>query len=114
MFNNTLNDPRNLMSMDIGQQMKNSYSKPEGFKSGPFKKRLTKEENKKLKRTHCMESGHEINDCFKLHGKPHLTGIKGTRKTECQLESIWLIMMRMECHHMEVWIRERFPVRRVK
>lgn len=31
---------------------------------------MTKEEKKKLKCKHCHESGHEVEECFKLHGIP--------------------------------------------
>lgn len=33
-----------------------------------FKKRLTREERRKLKCTYCKETGHEVDDCFKLQG----------------------------------------------
>lgn len=56
MLNNNLNDSTNLMSMNVGQQIKNSYSKPGGFKSGHFKRILTREYNKKIK----MYSSFEI------------------------------------------------------
>lgn len=60
-----------MMSMHVGQQLKSSFPKSTGFKTRPLKKRLTKEEKRILKCTHCMESGHEVDDCFKLHGIPY-------------------------------------------
>lgn len=38
---------------------------------GPTRRsRISKEEKKKLKCSHCHEMGHEAEDCFKLHGVP--------------------------------------------
>lgn len=41
-----------------------------GSKAGGFKPRLTKDEKKRLKCMNCNEPGHEVRDCFKLHGYP--------------------------------------------
>lgn len=41
-----------------------------GGNQGNFQRRLTKDERKKLRCTHCQESGHEAHECFKLHGYP--------------------------------------------
>lgn len=39
-------------------------------RNGQFERRLSKEEKKKLRCNHCKESGHEMHECFKLHGYP--------------------------------------------
>lgn len=65
-------DSGHLMGMNVGHQTKNHYPKVRGYKHGlgPYKKRLTKEEKRRLKCTHCLESSLEIEECFKLHGVP--------------------------------------------
>lgn len=44
-----------------------SGSQPRGYQG---ERRLSKEEKKKLRCNHCKESGHEMHECFKLHGYP--------------------------------------------
>lgn len=41
-----------------------------GAKGNMFKRGLSKEERRRLRCKHCHESGHEIDECFKLHGIP--------------------------------------------
>lgn len=41
-----------------------------GNRQNVYKRRLTKEEKKRLKCKHCHETGHEMEECFKLHGVP--------------------------------------------
>lgn len=56
-----------LMSMNVGRQEVNqAASQP----NSQFKRRLSKEEKKKLHCTHCQQSGHEAAECFNLHGIP--------------------------------------------
>lgn len=43
-----------------------------GSKGNFFKKRLTKEEIRRLRFKHCNELGYEVDECFKLHGIPDL------------------------------------------
>lgn len=77
-------DGRNLMTMNVVKQP--SYNpqtapqqhyggnKPPFSKQGAgppgsyYKKRISKEDKKKLKCTHCQGMRHEVDDCFKLHG----------------------------------------------
>lgn len=79
-------DRRNFMSMHVGKQhnypsqtssqchfgnYKQGYQKQgSGPSTGPFKKRMSKEEKRKLKCTHCQGMGYEVDECFKLHGVP--------------------------------------------
>lgn len=56
-----------IMSMNVTHQ---GYNSTAGAKGPTFKKRLTKEQRKRLKCSHCLANGHEADECFKLHGIP--------------------------------------------
>lgn len=57
-----------------------------GYSSNQYRgyqneKRLSKDEKKKLRCNHCKENGHEMHECFKLHGYPsELCGGKPFRR----------------------------------
>lgn len=55
-MHNSGNDTGPLMSMNVNQQVRNNLGNASGYKPVPFKKRLTKEERRKLRCTHCMET----------------------------------------------------------
>lgn len=71
-------DTRGQMAMYAQRQAsyggpKSGYQHKEGSKSGgygQFERRMSKEEKRRLKCSHCKESGHEAHECFKLHGYP--------------------------------------------
>lgn len=63
------NEGQNMMVMNVGDS--GSYQTQAfavGTKGNFFKRHLTKEERRKLRCRHCHESGHEMEECFKLHG----------------------------------------------
>lgn len=83
-LNEASQDGRNLMYMNVGKQQsyapqnssqsqfgnsKQGYHK-QGSPSGFFKKRMSKEEKKRFKCSHCQGMRHEVDECFKLHGIP--------------------------------------------
>lgn len=89
-LNDGTQDGRHLMTMNVGKQQpytaqqnytiqvlsqpyygggKQNYQK-QGSTGTPYKKRISKEEKRKLKCTHCQGMGHDVDDCFKLHGVP--------------------------------------------
>lgn len=70
-LNHEMSDGQNMMAMNIGEA--GGYSNPimaVGERPNQFKRRLTKEERKRLKCRHCHETGQAIDECFKLHGVP--------------------------------------------
>lgn len=70
-LNHEVGDVTNMMAMNVGEA--GGYSSPVmavGARPNQFKRRLTKEERKRLKCRHCHETGHEMDGCFKLHGVP--------------------------------------------
>lgn len=65
-------DIGSMMAMNVAAEA-GTYSNSilaVGAKPNQFKRRLTKEERKRLKCRHCHETGHEMDECFKLHGVP--------------------------------------------
>lgn len=68
-LNRDQGDDHNMIAMNVNES---SYGQNPVFivggKGNQFKRRLTKEERKKLRCRHCHETGHEIDECFKLHG----------------------------------------------
>lgn len=58
------------MAMQVGKQGSFQYKTRQHYEQNKFQKRLTKEERRRLRCTHCQENGHEVHKCFKLHGYP--------------------------------------------
>lgn len=69
---------RGQMALYAQRQMvysgpKYGYQHKEGLKrdgSGQMERRISKDEKRKLRCSHCKASGHEAHECFKLHGYP--------------------------------------------
>lgn len=57
------------MAMQLSRQMPYKGTKNMYNQKG-YKRKLTKEEMRRLRCTHCQENGHEVRECFKLHGYP--------------------------------------------
>lgn len=70
-LNNDMHDGHNMMTLNVGEgSSQNQVFAVGGGKGNVYKRRLTKEEKKRLKCRHCHETGHEMDECFKLHGVP--------------------------------------------
>lgn len=70
-LNNETVGGQNMMALNIGEaHTYQDQALAVKGKGNIFKKRLTKEEKLRLKCKYCGESGHEIEECFKLHSVP--------------------------------------------
>lgn len=71
-LNNDISEGHNLIAINVreGAVYRNQVMAV-GGRPNMYKRRLTKEEKKRLKCRHCHEIGHEMDECFKLHGVPN-------------------------------------------
>lgn len=103
MLNGDMSDNQNMFDMNVGDtfyvhNQGSSYQNQNplfvvGSRPSGFKRRLTKEEKKRLKCKHCHESGHEIDECFKLHDVPDW--YRRYKKNRDNIRLILLMEMRM-------------------